>query len=97
LFEVFQPSNPPDATEELVMPLHIRFLTQHALIGFAIGLLWTFVVIIQNVANIGTLIMNSGQPWLISALLGFMIGSTCSGAQIGFAIMFLDGIESERD
>jgi hypothetical protein len=39
--------------------------------------------------------MNSGQPYLNSALLGYMIGSTCSGAQIGFAVMSLNEMDDE--
>ncbi|SFK57966.1 hypothetical protein [Methylocapsa palsarum] len=77
------------------MRLWIRFLIRHALIGFAIGLLLTLLILLQNLANIKTLIMNSSQPWLISVLLGYMIGSTCSGAQIGFAIMSLNEMDDE--
>jgi hypothetical protein len=77
------------------MPGHIQFLIQHALIGFTIGLLWTFAIVVENVANIATLIFNSGEPWLILTLLGSLLGSTCSGAQVGFAVMLLDGRESD--
>ena len=77
------------------MPNLLRLMLQHGLIGFAIALGFTALILAFDIANLRTLASQSGAGVAAIALLAFFIGTTFAGAQIGFAV-FSDRKDEEE-
>ena len=71
------------------MPHLVKFLTLHAVIGFAIGLAAVVLIVYLDIGHIGALIEKSSQRWLALALLSLGFGLTFGSVQMGFAIMLM--------
>lgn len=71
------------------LPLLVRFLIRHAVIGFGLALLFVAILLTLDVGGIGTLIFASSSSGLALAILVFSMGVTFSSVQMGFAVMFL--------
>lgn len=71
------------------LPLLVRFLIRHALIGFGLALLFVTLLLSFDVGGIGTLIFNSSSSVLALIILVASMTVTFSSVQMGFAIMFL--------
>jgi hypothetical protein len=69
------------------MPLLIRFLLRHALIGFGIAAIFVAGLMLSDMGGIGTLIANAEAGWLALLMLTFFLGLTFGSAQMGFAVM----------
>ena len=71
------------------LPLLVRFLIRHALIGFGLSLLFVAILLTLDIGGFGTLIFASSSSKLALAILVFSMGVTFSSVQMGFAVMFL--------
>lgn len=71
------------------MPKLVRFLIGHAALGFAIAFAAVTLMMIANVANLRTLIMESEGGLLALCLLTFFLGLTLASAQMGIAVIML--------
>ncbi|PWE17375.1 hypothetical protein DDZ18_06735 [Marinicauda salina] len=76
------------------MPGLVIFLVRHALLGFAIGVVFTGVLLAFDVARLRSLMLGSPSGWLGAGLLAFFVGSTFAAAQMGMAVM-LSGREDD--
>ena len=71
------------------MPRLVTFLIGHAALGFAIALAAVTLMMITNVANLRTLIIESEVGLLALCLLTFFLGLTLASAQMGIAVIML--------
>lgn len=71
------------------LPLLVRFLIRHAVIGFCIAILFVGLLLSFNIGGIATLIFASSSAVLALFILTFSLGLTFSSVQMGFAVMFL--------
>ena len=69
------------------MPYLVRFLIGHAVIGFGVALATVAMIIVFDVAGLGTLAFESESGLLAVSLLTFFMGLTFGSAQMGFAVM----------
>ena len=69
------------------MPGLVVFLIRHALLGFAIGIVFTGALLAFDIASLRTLMLGSPAGWLAAGLLAFFVGSTFAAAQMGMAVM----------
>jgi hypothetical protein len=70
------------------MPALIRFLIRHALIGAAIGIVFTAVILMLDIGSIRTMTRGSAEGTGIRLLLAFFVSTTFASAQMGVAVMF---------
>ncbi|MBV6658934.1 MAG: hypothetical protein KI785_14320 [Devosiaceae bacterium] len=70
-------------------PRLVTFLIKHAFIGFTGGVLFVAAMLLFNVGNLATLVIQSDVGVFATALLTFTIGLTFASLQMGFAVMFL--------
>jgi hypothetical protein len=70
------------------MPALIRFLIRHALIGAAIGIAFTAVILVLDIGSIRTMTRGSAEGTGIRLLLAFFVSTTFASAQMGVAVMF---------
>lgn len=71
------------------LPLLVRFLIRHALIGFGLALVFVALLLALDIGGIATLIFASSSAALALIILVFSMAVTFSSVQMGFAIMFL--------
>lgn len=71
------------------LPLLVRFLIRHALIGFGLALVFVALLLALDIGGIATLIFASSSAALALIILVFSMAATFSSVQMGFAIMFL--------
>ncbi|SON55473.1 hypothetical protein HDIA_1932 [Hartmannibacter diazotrophicus] len=71
------------------LPLLVRFLARHALIGFGIAIAFVTTILMLDIGGLGALVTSSPSGCLAAVVLTFAIGLTFSSVQMGFAIMFL--------
>jgi membrane glycosyltransferase len=76
------------------MPTLVLFLARHALIGFALAVVFVGALLGFDVARLGTLVWASPSGPIAVAALTFAVGLTFASAQMGFAVMLL-GEESD--
>ena len=70
------------------VPDLIRFLIRHGLIGFIIGIVFTTVLLVFNVAQLRTLTEGTAEGVGVRLLLTFFISTTFASAQMGVAVMW---------
>ncbi|WP_374651427.1 hypothetical protein [Dongia sp.] len=78
------------------MPLLVKFMLRHALIGHAMAGIFVAAFFALDVGGLATLVGSSNFGILAVALLTFFTGLTFAGLQMGMAIMSLKG-EPEED
>ncbi|MCV6594045.1 MAG: hypothetical protein OIF48_13900 [Silicimonas sp.] len=79
------------------MPHHIRLYIRDCLLGFALGTIFSSVLVVFNVANLQHLIDNVQGGWLAFFLLCFFHGIVFSGVQFAITVMRMAGTEPEED
>ncbi len=77
------------------MPILVRFLLWHALIGFAVALVFVAALLAFDVARLGTLVWASPSGAIALAALTFALGLTFGSVQMGVAVMLL-GEDEDR-
>ena len=77
------------------MPHLVRFLMRHALIGFALAILFVGALLAFDVARLGSLVRASSTGGLAALILVFSVGVTFSSVQMGFAVMLLASRDEE--
>ena len=70
------------------MPPLIRFLIRHGLIGFAIGVVFTTILLVFDVASLRSLTQGTVEGAGVRLLLAFFICTTFASAQMGVAVMW---------
>ncbi len=71
------------------MPDPIRFLINHALVGFIAAIIFVGAIMAVNLASLRTLVVNSDVGFLAVLLLTGFVGLTFASVQMGVAIMQL--------
>lgn len=71
------------------MPHLVHFLLRHALIGFALAIVFVGLLLALDVARLGSLILASPTGVIAAFVLTFSIGVTFASVQMGFAVMLL--------
>ena len=69
------------------MPRLIRLYIRQCLLGLAVGIGFSMVLVALNVANLGHLVTNVDGGWLAFALLSLFNGLVFAGVQFGITIM----------
>lgn len=69
------------------LPKLVRFMIVHALIGMALGVAATALIIWKNVFGLGALF---GQSPLAMFVFGFQMALTLGAVQIGVAVLSMD-------
>ncbi len=77
------------------MPILVRFLLRHALIGFALAMVFVGALLAFDVARLGSLVWASPSGGLAVAALTFALGLTFGSVQMGVAVMLL-GEDDDR-
>ncbi|WP_245217196.1 hypothetical protein [Roseomonas nitratireducens] len=72
------------------LPVAVRFMLVHGIVGFGLAALFVGAVLWADPGGGGTLILRHGGVPVI-ALLWFFSGLTFGSVQIGAAVMLLDG------
>lgn len=70
------------------MPDLIRFLIRHGLIGFCIGVVFTALILVADIANLRSLTEGTAEGMGVRLLLAFFISTTFASAQMGVAVMW---------
>ncbi len=73
------------------MPKLIRLYIQSIAIGFALSATFTGVMVWQDVAHLGHLILGSTMGWVAVAMMVMFFGVLFSGVQFGIRIMMMAG------
>ncbi|MBW6399609.1 hypothetical protein KPL78_17250 [Roseomonas sp. HJA6] len=72
------------------IPVAVRFMIMHGLIGFGLSALFVAAVLWADPGGVGRLILKHGGVPVV-AMLWFFSGLTFGSVQIGAAIMLRDG------
>jgi hypothetical protein len=90
-----------DARKSIVskpMPLLVKFMLRHALIGVGAAIIFVAAVLALDVGGLATLIGTSSSGILAVVLLTFFTGLTFGSLQMAFAVMSLkEKEETPRD
>jgi len=70
------------------MPDLIRFLIRHGLIGFCIGVAFTALILVADIASLRSLTQGTAEGAGVRLLLAFFISTTFASAQMGVAVMW---------
>lgn len=71
------------------MPLLVRFLIRHALIGVGLGALFVGALVLLDIGRLGTLAGQSASGLIALVVLTCAVGITFGSVQMGFAIMLM--------
>jgi len=71
------------------LPRIVRLIIVHWLIGFVLAAVFTALLIVLNVANIGYLVNTVQGGWFAGFILFMLNGIVFAGVQSGIAIMGL--------
>ena len=78
----------------------LRFLLRHAVLGMAIGVAFTAVLLVLDVGHLRHLTEGTASGTGVRLLLAFFIGSTFASLQMGIAVMYNppgDGASDDAD
>lgn len=75
------------------MPRLIRLYIRQCLLGLAVGIAFSMMLVAFNVANLGHLVINVDGGWLAFALLSLFNGLVFAGVQFGITIMRMNDDE----
>jgi len=81
------------AEEGLIMPVLVRFLVTHAVIGIALAIVFVGALVVFDAGGIGTLMLTSADGLLALVVLTFGLGVTFGSVQMGFAVMLMSDTE----
>ncbi len=70
------------------MPDLIRFVIRHGILGACIGVSFTALLLVFDIAQLRTLTEGSVDGTLARLLLGYFMVITFAACQIGIAVMF---------
>lgn len=79
---------PPEGTPPR-LPILVRFMLLHAVIGFVIAVVFVGALMVSDAAGLRTLMMASDSGYVAIFMLVFVSGLTFGGAQMGVAVMLL--------
>lgn len=71
------------------MPLLVRFLLRHALIGVGLGALFVGALVLLDIGRLGTLAGQSASGLIALVVLTCAVGITFGSVQMGFAVMLM--------
>ncbi|WP_203070494.1 hypothetical protein [Falsiroseomonas ponticola] len=71
------------------LPILVRFLLSHALVGFGISAIFTAGFVLANPGGAGGILLNAAGHWWPVVALWFFAGLTFGSVQIGAATMLL--------
>lgn len=71
------------------------FLLRHALIGFAIGMVFVIALLWLDLGGLRSLLLRDAGGWLAAGLLVFFAGSTFAAVQMGMAVMLSGGTDED--
>lgn len=66
----------------------VRFLIRHALIGGALGVVFTALILVLDIGSIRTLTAGTSSGTGVRLLLAFFVSTTFASAQMGVAVMW---------
>lgn len=66
----------------------LRFLLRHAVLGMALGIAFTAVILVLDVGSIRTLTAGTASGAGVRLLLALFVGSTFASLQMGIAVMY---------
>ena len=80
------------------MPKLVRLFFVNSLIGYAIAMAFTMMIIAFDIAGIGQLVQRSDGGWFAAALFTVLNGNVFAAVQCGIAIMRMakDDIDPPR-
>lgn len=70
-----------------MMPHLVRLYIRQCLLGIAIGIAFSMILVATNVANLGYLVTNVDGGWLAFFLLSLFNGLVFAGVHFGITIM----------
>ena len=79
------------------MPKLVRLYIIQVLIGFALSAVFVGLLLWQNVANLGHLVLTSDIGWLAGLMLFVFNGLVFAGVQFSIAIMRMSARDEPRD
>jgi hypothetical protein len=79
------------------MPTLVKFMLRHALIGYAVAIVFVGAILALDVGGLATLVRTSNFGLLAVALLTFFTGLTFASLQMGMAVMSLKGEDEDQD
>ncbi|MXQ06559.1 hypothetical protein GQ651_01735 [Alphaproteobacteria bacterium GH1-50] len=72
------------------MPRLVRLYIRQCLLGLALGIAFSMLLVVLNVANLGHLVIHVDGGWLAFALLSLFNGLVFAGVQFGITVMGMD-------
>lgn len=69
------------------MPRLVRLYIRQCLAGLALGIVFSMLLVVLNVANLGHLVSEVEGGWLAFALLSLFNGIVFAGVQFGITIV----------
>lgn len=78
------------------MPKLVRLYIQSVAIGFAVAAVFTGLLVWQDVAGIGHLVMGSDIGWIAVSMLVFFNGIVFSAVQFAASVMGMAGNDGPR-
>ena len=85
--------------ETLAMPDLVRLYIRQCLMGVALGIVFSMLLVVLNIANLGHLVSEVEGGWLAFGLLCLFNGIVFAGVQFGITIIRMDndnGDNSDR-
>lgn len=73
------------------MPMLVRFVVMHALVGFGLAFAVVGALLWFDVSGLGTLMSGNADGPLAAAVLTFFMGLTLGSVQVAFAVWFQAG------
>lgn len=71
------------------MPILVKFMLRHALIGYAMAIVFVAAILALDLGGLATLVSTSRFGILAVAMLTFFTGLTFASLQMGIAVMSL--------
>ncbi len=77
------------------MPVHIRLILKHAIIGFCISVAFTAMILAFNIGNLWHLVTNTADGPIAVIMLVVFGTITFGSVQIGYAIMTMTDADDD--
>ena len=79
------------------MPKHIAFILRHALIGFALAVVFVGLLLVFDVAGLWHLVTHTAEGPIALVMLVVFFAITFGAVQIGYQIMMLGDDDDDDD
>jgi hypothetical protein len=79
------------------MPKLIKVYLQQIAIGFALSAVFTVILVVMNVGNLGHLVLHSADGYLGAFLIFFFNGLVFAAVQFGIKIMSMGSNDDDDD